>query len=561
MRRRSLLLGLGSLSAAGLGVGTGAFSLGSVDRNADVVVPNEDNAFLAMEPSSGPNGAYATQGSQDQIGLDFTNNGQGSGVNSEGEFYADDVFRIKNQGTQRVYVWARFSGGNQFDNSNFYLYPNGARETELKDNSNSVLTLASGESANIGAYIDTESTSTDTIDNLTMTIKADVDKPSSSGSVGPDGDQTLVVSQNPDQDGYSSIQNAIDDATGTTVLVEPGTYDESVTIDVPGLTLEGANAGVPGMSTRGEESKVTQSMTIAAEGVTIDGLQVDSAVGNGINMFKPLNNVTIKNNVVSNVEVTGFDDPVKKGKDVAANGINISLRKGSTGAKVKNFLIENNKIGPIDISGPGGKENHEVTATGIRFNQKAKNVDNPVIRGNLITDLIADKAGSGDSEARGFTFNVAGSKDATGDNVVRNLVFKYNEISDLESGKTWALGLFENGKDPHPGPKNFKIKRNVFDDLVDTTTGQDPAAIFVGAINDLGNDHIVKYNNILSGGVARYSKGYIDAADNLLTVDNWYGGRNRNDVTVTLGDTGPNLLISQSDAHPDQINQAGPPVN
>ncbi|MFB6123689.1 MAG: hypothetical protein ABEJ78_09560 [Haloferacaceae archaeon] len=576
MKRRNLILGLGSLSAAGAaGVGTGAFSLGEVDRDATVAVASEDQAYLAMEPSPGPNGAYATTGGAGEIGLDFSGTGgqNGSGVNSEGEFYFDDVFRIENQGTQTVYVWANFSNGTQFDDSNLYLYPNGARQTRLNDGPNSVLTLAPGESAEIGVYIDTDSTSTTSDgssgETLDVTIRADVDKPGSSGSVGPGGDEALVVDDDPDNGDFSSIQAAITNASSTTIIIEPGTYDESVTVD-KSVTLRGPNAGTHGASSsRSSEATVKQSMEIAADGVTIDGLEINGAVGNGINMRRPVSDVTIRNTLISNVIDTGF--PQSGGVDVAANGINAQLGQGA--GEMLNLLIRDNKIIGMDISA-NNDSNDEVTATGIRLNQKDKNVEDPVIRGNVITGLRASNGGNGTVEARGFTFNAA---TATGADVVDDLILANNEISDLEAKEIMGIGLFENGNvSARPGPTNFEITENVFENL--TGTAQTPAAIFVGGYEDLGNDHRVRRNNILSGAVARYAGNQTgfdySQADALDTQNNYWGASSgpsgedgvsgSGQPAVTLPDpTGPprsKVLAADSGHRSNPFSGAGPNI-
>lgn len=58
-----------------------------------------------------------------------------------------------------------------------------------------------------------------------------------------------------------------------TVHVAAGTYNENVQIEHP-LVLSGANAGVPASSTRGDESVVSGSITVYADGVTVDGFAI-----------------------------------------------------------------------------------------------------------------------------------------------------------------------------------------------------------------------------------------------------------------------------------------------
>ncbi|MFB6122039.1 MAG: LamG domain-containing protein, partial [Haloferacaceae archaeon] len=60
MKRRQLLLGLGSVAGAGSVLGSGAFTSVSADRSVTVNVADDANAFLAMRPCSGGNGGYVT---------------------------------------------------------------------------------------------------------------------------------------------------------------------------------------------------------------------------------------------------------------------------------------------------------------------------------------------------------------------------------------------------------------------------------------------------------------------------------------------------------------------
>ena len=70
-----------------------------------------------------------------------------------------------------------------------------------------------------------------------------------------------------DDDGsgdYDTIQDAVDNASsGDTIEVSAGTYDESVTIDVKNLTIEGPNAGIDGDSDqRDAEANITGQLYI-----------------------------------------------------------------------------------------------------------------------------------------------------------------------------------------------------------------------------------------------------------------------------------------------------------
>jgi hypothetical protein len=298
MQRRKFVLGLGSLTAAGTAiVGSGAFTTAEATRDVAVEVADDSTGYLALQASGGSNGQFASQAGDGTIELDFSGSGNGgSGVGTNSVYNFDDVFTVTNQGTQTIYVWVNFSGST-FDDSSLYLYPNGSRDTKLNDGNNSVLTLSPGEVADMGVHVDTESITSG--GSPTMTIKADVDKPGASESVGSSGDEALVVSQTPDQGDFSSIQAAIDSATGTTVLVEPGTYNEEVTVD-KSATIRAAKGRPTVKSPDGKSS----TFTVSADNVTIEGFEIKNPTGKdsrfkyhqGLSNNGPISGLTVRNN-------------------------------------------------------------------------------------------------------------------------------------------------------------------------------------------------------------------------------------------------------------------------
>ena len=116
MNRRQLLVGLGGLvGGGGIITGTGAFTSVDADRQASVEVSDDVNGFLQIYPSTRgnldqPNGTFATStGSPgNQLTLDFNDaagTSSGSlGVGTDSRYVFDDVFRVRNEGTQDVFV-------------------------------------------------------------------------------------------------------------------------------------------------------------------------------------------------------------------------------------------------------------------------------------------------------------------------------------------------------------------------------------------------------------------------------------------------------------------------
>jgi hypothetical protein len=108
MQRRKFIAGVGSLAAGAAAVtGTGAFTSVQAERDVTIATANDASAYLGIEPSSGPNGQYATE-SGGTVSIDFTSNNNnpegGTGLNDQAKINIEDVLNITNNGTQSVYV-------------------------------------------------------------------------------------------------------------------------------------------------------------------------------------------------------------------------------------------------------------------------------------------------------------------------------------------------------------------------------------------------------------------------------------------------------------------------
>lgn len=101
--RRNLLIALGGIAAGGgTLLGTGAFTSVQADRSITVETAGDADAFLALEPTSEPNGEYAeTTGDTLEVAIGE----DGPGVNLNAITHVDRVFRITNRGTQAVVLY------------------------------------------------------------------------------------------------------------------------------------------------------------------------------------------------------------------------------------------------------------------------------------------------------------------------------------------------------------------------------------------------------------------------------------------------------------------------
>ena len=264
MNRRKFLATLGAATAGTSGVvGTGAFTSVSADRSVSVQVADDADAFLAMKPSSGPNGEFAAADGG-TIALDFTDtDAGGTGLGTDSVYQFDDVFRITNQGTQPVYVWATFSGasGNftpDGPDTDIHLYPNGDSDDRLRDSDDDVLYLGVGQSAGIGVYVDTTDVTKD--QELTMTINANAENPASGAVVGgggsPLGPVDGLVSYWPlDSIGDGTADDVVGDNNGT---VQGAVSSASGQIS-QAASFDGSNGSVETPSVR-----IDGSLTVAA---------------------------------------------------------------------------------------------------------------------------------------------------------------------------------------------------------------------------------------------------------------------------------------------------------
>jgi hypothetical protein len=125
MKRRRLLLGVGTVLGASTALGSGAFTNINADRRVDVEVAYDANAFLALTaPNSLPNGEYATgptEGPTDTLRLTLDEDADviGTGVNNDAVTRLESVFRVTNQGTSFTRIGIDKSGLSRPDRWDF----------------------------------------------------------------------------------------------------------------------------------------------------------------------------------------------------------------------------------------------------------------------------------------------------------------------------------------------------------------------------------------------------------------------------------------------------------
>ena len=148
MERRKFVVGLGSLAAGGAAAtGTGAFSRVSSKRTLSVQAVKDNKAYLGLKETESPNESYVDFDDKNhlRIRLDGDNpnleDGGGIGVNSDSTTVFKDLFKIVNQGKQKIHLFV------------YKIGPNSGRAALFISDANTPCwnyTLDVGDSINIG---------------------------------------------------------------------------------------------------------------------------------------------------------------------------------------------------------------------------------------------------------------------------------------------------------------------------------------------------------------------------------------------------------------------------
>jgi len=273
---------------------------------------------------------------------------------------------------------------------------------------------------------------------------------------------------------FDSIQAAINDSdtgAGDTIVVEPGTYDEDVTIDVEGLTLKGPNAGVNGNSNdRNSEAKINGVVTVKeTSDVTVNGFTVEAAPDSdqeypdhGVFMIGEKGSLNgdniIKNNIIR------VDD-----SNAADNFVTGAYFEGNSDLEL---TFENNLF--EETSGDNGAIDQAI----VQSNSPISSLD---ITGNTISteggiELVAENGGlTTEISENEFTSEIGSSyaavyiKDKDGSSVVDVDILNNNFNSGIGAGIEFAGNLDVSGSD------SIEVSRNKFKET--SITGVDASSV------------------------------------------------------------------------------------
>lgn len=244
MKRRTLILGFGTAAGAGAIVGSGAFSTASAERQMTVRVVDDASSFLALEPGE-RNGAHVSNEDGEAVSIDFGGgDAEGDGLGIDTAYTFDDTLRIRNQGTETVFVWTS-TESDAFDGDDVYLYHDDA-ESPLSDAR--AIEVDVGAEIPVGVFVDTTGLETDAYD-VGVTIQAAGEDPNGDApGEGGDGGEDEPVSDPIPAVALDSVSSLLDanegpltDDSAVAIWAEPAAYNgdedgDGDAVDYPGGT-------------------------------------------------------------------------------------------------------------------------------------------------------------------------------------------------------------------------------------------------------------------------------------------------------------------------------------
>ncbi|MDZ7832288.1 MAG: LamG-like jellyroll fold domain-containing protein [Desulfobacterales bacterium] len=241
-----------------------------------------------------------------------------------------------------------------------------------------------------------------------------------------------------------TIQAVIDEADANDeVYVLPGTYEEALSIPV-GITLTSTD-GAAATTLAGSGAT---PVTVAADGVTIDGFTLTNPDGTNVIHSAGNSSLTIRNNTITDV-------------GTAATGSIHAIAVVGT-ATASTIAIEDNEFSNL---GTEANDTGGASAIAVGWSNYSNDVSGLLIQNNTITHVRACtdpwvSGGPGGQGAYGILINLGGQTIAP---QILN-----NTISDLEGWWSHAIGL--EGDTP-----DALVQGNIISNLVDYKTGLDPS--------------------------------------------------------------------------------------
>jgi hypothetical protein len=408
--------------------------------------------------------------------------------------------------------------------------------------------------------------------------------------------QDVVVNDAPD--GFSPcdggedatrIQAGVNAAsTGQTIFVCPGTYPETVTVDVS-VTLEGNNAGTAGYAARSAETTVDAgsgsftdaAFTVQADDVTIDGFRLLGSQGVEADGSAAVGAIIQNNLVETNI------------RGVRVHNLTTTATKSF--AITRNQFAIQQQLFDEDGSGTAGDATGEETSS-----IEVRNVDGPsdgarpTIQENVIATDGDDDSGGGTNDGSFYGYEIDGIDIASGPTAIAGDPKNTGTAGSIQ-GTAQAIAVLDGQSSPQ---SNVVLE----DFSISMMSGSAPnngsvnfqAGIFTYAASDNGGNTAVVIRNVTvegldfsdpggNAGAAASANIYLSNFGGLssptqtvtiegVTVSNTEhrgialaGGRSQNiDATITDDAAGDNTVIQGvaegTDAHALHTEDGGSPT-
>ena len=269
----------------------------------------------------------------------------------------------------------------------------------------------------------------------------------------------MVVFINENTIGYGTLAEALDDVQdGDTIHLLEGTY-AGATIN-KSITLKGPNAGInPNTGTRSAEAIFNSDILIAADGITIDGIQTTGVTRIVTTTSKDISNLTITNVLV----------------------------RGST----LNVDSSYSTTGPLYLVAGSSRTLHNIVVTNCRFDEYASGrpmiafidgIENLIIENNVFIGIYK-------------TFNDGIKTDSTSRPAVKgNVSISNNYFQDFQQYVIWFRTY---------GPGNYVLQNNSFKHIGSSDYAANNAAFaFIKYIGEKTDDvHILVEHNEMDQGM------------------------------------------------------------
>jgi hypothetical protein len=198
MNRRRLLQSVGLLAGgSALSSGTGAFTSTSAERTVEISVVDDENAYLAMNPSSGSDYGRAAEFGDGQIEFSIpgfnesTPDGtRGQGVGPDSVYTFGGLVTIRNQGDDTVEVWSK--PNDLVPAIDHLALVESAKDGAVLDERSKAVELTPGDEFEAGLFIDTGSD----LGDFTVSLSILAEQSSANGGSVPGGTSRQLGARN-----------------------------------------------------------------------------------------------------------------------------------------------------------------------------------------------------------------------------------------------------------------------------------------------------------------------------------------------------------------------------